>query len=142
MFITNIIWTVVFFYVYLKISRSLESCSYIKSRYRLQVKVTGIVDDLQGRTDFIFQEFLSTPTLLNTSQRGNFLNKNWNSTSSNSQLFVKVADAGSLENIQSKLDALAKEHTDEWNIKHNNSRKFVLQPLINKFTLIGWIIKF
>ena len=95
----------------------------------LNIKVTGIVENLEGRTDFIFQEFVSTPTALNTRIRGEFLEKNWNSTNSNSQLLVKLSDVADKDKVQTRLDVLATEHTDDWSIKHNNKRQFKLQPL-------------
>lgn len=95
----------------------------------LNIKVTGIVENLKGRTDFVFQEFISHPTLLNTRLREQFLEKNWNSTSSSSQLYVKVSEQADLDNIQVSFDAIAEAQRDDWSIKHNNKRQFKLQPL-------------
>lgn len=95
----------------------------------LNIKVTGVVESFKQRTDFIFQEFISSATLLNTRMRDQVLEKNWNSTSSGTQLFVKLNPSASKENIQARFDALAVEHWDEFSKKHQQSRKFVLQPL-------------
>ncbi len=95
----------------------------------LNITVTGIVENFEGRTDFIFEEFISHPTLLQTRLRGDFLNKNWNNTSDASQLFVKVSSNADLAALQNKLDELAKEHEDEDAKKYGEEQKFALQPL-------------
>jgi len=95
----------------------------------LNIKVTAIVEDFKERTDVVFKEFISSPTLLNTRVRGEFINKNWNSTSDVSQLFVKVNTAANFDNIQQEFDALATQHLDEYSRNHGQSRKFKLQPL-------------
>jgi len=46
----------------------------------LNVTVTAVVENFKARTDIVFEEFISSPTALNTRIRGEFLNKNWNST--------------------------------------------------------------
>jgi ABC-type antimicrobial peptide transport system permease subunit len=95
----------------------------------LQIKVTGIIENFKNRTDIVFEEFISTPTALNTRIRDEFLNKNWNSTTSNSQLYVKLSSAANLDQIEQKFDALVLKHRDDYSRKHNQVRKFVLQPL-------------
>ena len=95
----------------------------------LQIKVSGIVENLKGRTDFIFQEFISRPTVLNTRLRDDFINKNWNSTNSSSQLYLKVHSGTNLEQIRKELNDLAEKHLDEFSRKYNQSKEFVLQPL-------------
>jgi len=95
----------------------------------LQITVTGIVEDLPGRTDFIFQEFISSPTLLQTRLRNQFLEKNWNNTNSNSQLFVKVSEQADFTAIQNRFKDLAKEHQDEESKKYGEEQEFFLQPL-------------
>lgn len=95
----------------------------------LQITVTGIVENFKQRTDFVFEEFISKPTLLQTRLRGQILEKNWNNTNSDSQLFVKINANANLQTIQNTLDNLAKEHTDEDSKKYGEERKFALQPL-------------
>jgi len=97
----------------------------------LQIKVTAVVENFKERTDLVFEEFISSPTLLNTRARGEFMNKNWNSTNSNSQLFVKVSKNANFDKIQKEFDALAQEHLDEYSSNHGQSRKFKLQPLLD-----------
>lgn len=95
----------------------------------LNITVTAIVENLKGRTDFIFEEFISSPTLLQTPLREQFLEKNWNNTNSNSQLFVKVSNNADIAAVQSQFDALAEEHQDEESKKYGEERHFKLQPL-------------
>lgn len=95
----------------------------------LNVKVTAVVENFKKRTDFVFEEFISMPTVFSTRVRGEFRNKNWNSTSSVSQLYVKLNEVANKEKIQEKFDALTLEHWDDFSRKHGQERKFALQPL-------------
>lgn len=93
------------------------------------IAVTGVVENFKNRSDIVFQEIISHPTILQTNRRQDFINRPWNNTNSQSQLYVRVEDQASLKEIQSQLDALALEHRDEYDIKYNESRQFQLQPL-------------
>jgi len=95
----------------------------------LNVKVTGVVEDFKNRTDFVFQEFVSHPTLLQTRMRETLLEKNWNSTNSSSQLYLKVKPNADFDQIQKELDALTEANTDEESKRYGQSRQFTLQPL-------------
>lgn len=95
----------------------------------VNVKVTGVVENFKNRTDFVFQEFISHPTLLQTSLRQNILGKNWNNTNSNSQLYVKLNPNADKEAIISNLKAIATEHRSKEDIKYGEERMFKLQPL-------------
>ncbi|WP_298902471.1 ABC transporter permease [uncultured Psychroserpens sp.] len=95
----------------------------------LQITVTGIVENFKQRTDVVFEEFISRPTLLQTRLRQDVLNKNWNNTNSASQLFVKVSESANFETIQKRFDELTLEHRSEDAKKYNNTRTFELQPL-------------
>jgi ABC-type antimicrobial peptide transport system permease subunit len=95
----------------------------------VNVKVTGVVESFKQRTDFIFQEFVSTSTLANSNMRQMYLDKSWSSTSSNSQLYVKLNKAASKENIQARFDALATEHRDAYAKKYQQTTQYALQPL-------------
>tara|TARA_R110002126_G_scaffold277560_1_gene423485 strand:+ start:46002 stop:48446 length:2445 start_codon:yes stop_codon:yes gene_type:complete len=95
----------------------------------INAKVTGIVENFKNRTDIIFQEFISHPTLLQTRLRGNIIGKNWNNTNSNSQLFVKLNSNANITSIKSKLKEIAIEHKTKNDIKYGEERIFKLQPL-------------
>lgn len=109
----------------------------------LNIRVTGVVENLRGRTDFVFQEFISRPTLLQTRLRETILENNWNNTNSSSQLFVKVKTNANFEQLQADLDRLADENTDEEMKRYGQSRSFTLQPLTDihfneKYGVYDW----
>ncbi len=109
----------------------------------LNVTVTGIVENFKERTDFVFEEFIAKPLLLQTRLRDNFLNLNWNNTNDASQLFVKVASNADVSAIQNRLDNLAAEHQDEDSKKYGDEQKFALQPLSDihfneKYGIYDW----
>jgi len=95
----------------------------------INTTVTGIVGNFKERTDIIFQEFISHPTLLQTRLRRNILGKNWNNTNSSSQLFVKLTSNADIASINKRFKELATEHADEEDIKYKQERIFKLQPL-------------
>ncbi|WP_299364464.1 ABC transporter permease [Winogradskyella sp.] len=95
----------------------------------LNVKVTGVVENFNQRTDIVFEEFISHPTIMQTRMRDFMLENNWNSTNSDSQLYVKVKPNADLDQIQKDFDALAKANTDEESKRYGQSRQFTLQPL-------------
>ncbi len=95
----------------------------------INVTVSGIVEKFKTRTDIVFEEFISEPTLLQTRLREEFLEKNWNNTNSNAQLFVKIKEAADIKAIQKHFNDLAIEHTDEDAKKYGTKRQFTLQPL-------------
>jgi len=109
----------------------------------LNVTVTGIVENFKERTDFVFEEFIAKPLLLQTRLRENFLNLNWNNTNDASQLFVKVASNADVSTIQNRLDNLAAAHQDEDSKKYGDEQKFGLQPLSDihfneKYGIYDW----
>ncbi|WP_299903049.1 ABC transporter permease [uncultured Aquimarina sp.] len=95
----------------------------------IPITVSGVVENFTRRTDLVFQEFISRPTLLQTRLRENILEKNWNSTNSASQLYVKVNKNANLDQIQKDFDALAEAHIDEEVAQYGQTRQYVLQPL-------------
>ena len=95
----------------------------------LNITVTAIVENFKERTDIVFEEFISHQTVLQTWLRDQFIDKNWNNTNSNSQLFVKVNASSNLKAVQSHFDTLTKEHQDEDQKKYGEERHFKLQPL-------------
>ncbi|WP_299118914.1 FtsX-like permease family protein [uncultured Winogradskyella sp.] len=95
----------------------------------LNITVTGIVENFKERTDIVFEEFISHPTLFQTRLRENFLNKQWNNTNSNSQLFIKLKASSSMAAVENHLGDLAKEHQDEEAKKYGYEQLFTLQPL-------------
>lgn len=95
----------------------------------INATVTGIVENFKNRTDIVFQEFISHPTILQTRLRDNFQNKDWNNTNDKSQLFVKLTEHANMSAIQNRFKELAKEHQDEEAKKYGQEQVFKLQPL-------------
>ena len=95
----------------------------------LNITVTGIVENFKERTDFVFEEYISHSTLFQTRLSNQFLNKQWDNTNSNSQLFVKLKASSGLVAVQNHLRDLAKEHEDEEAKKYGYEQLFTLQPL-------------
>lgn len=109
----------------------------------INISVTGVVENFKQRSDFIFQEFISHSTILQTRLHEDFKEKNWNNTNSSSQLFVKVADVANPDLIQKEFDALAEKHLDAEMLEYGQSRQFVLQPLSDihfneKYGIYDW----
>jgi ABC-type antimicrobial peptide transport system permease subunit len=95
----------------------------------INATVTGIVESFKERTDIVFQEFISQPTILQTRLRDDFLNKDWNNTNDKSQLFIKLKENASISAVQNRLKVLANEHQDEEAKKYGQEQLFKLQPL-------------
>lgn len=95
----------------------------------INVAVTGIVENFKDRTDILFEEFISRPTLLQSRLRDYFLTKPWNNTNSDSQLYVKLNENADIEGLHQYLDKLAEENKDEYAIKYKQETQFRLQPL-------------
>lgn len=91
--------------------------------------VKGVVANLSGRTDLVFQEFVSLETAKQTEDGEQIFTDSWGNTNSASQLFVKITDKTALPSINRQLKKLAVQHTDEYRIKFGQTRDFVLQPL-------------
>ncbi|MAZ27623.1 MAG: cell division protein FtsX [Cytophagaceae bacterium] len=94
----------------------------------LSFNVTGVVANLEGRTDLIFNEFISQKSAINLDLGINLKNPNWEGTNSNSQLFIKVAENASIATIQKQLDKIALDNESSFDKQYNNKRTFRLQP--------------
>lgn len=92
-------------------------------------KITGIVADFKERTDFSFQEFISVQTASQSYMKDQVTDDNWDNTSSSTQLFIKLSDKNALVNVQTQLDALAKERQSDYAEKYSSFRTFHLQAL-------------
>ncbi len=95
----------------------------------INTKVTGIVENFEGRTDIVFQEFISHPTILQTRLRRDILGKNWNNTNSSSQLYVKLNANADKVSIEKRFKEIAAEQATEEDIKYGEERAFKLQAL-------------
>ncbi|WP_127136415.1 FtsX-like permease family protein [Flagellimonas oceanensis] len=95
----------------------------------INVKVTGVVADFEKNTDLKFNEFMSLSSAKMFNGKDIATNDRWNGTSSGDQLFLRVKDESSVAGIQSRLDALAKEHKNPATWAANDERLFQLQAL-------------
>ena len=95
-------------------------------------RVSGVVQDLdkQGNTDFSFKEFISLATILNSQGlRNHFYWESWGSTTSDQQLFVRLAKGTKAAAVNARLHALAEEHLGDDERKNHYSWNYSLQPL-------------
>ncbi|MCZ6693951.1 MAG: ABC transporter permease, partial [Bacteroidetes bacterium] len=98
-------------------------------RDSLEVTVTGILKDPVAQTDFNFTDFISYATIESSWLKTIFFPDYWQSTSSNSQIFIKMAEEIPLSNLESQMPLLANEfnnHADEGN---SLVVEYKLQPL-------------
>jgi len=92
----------------------------------IPTKVTGVVADFKGNSDFTFTEFISIATILNKeSFRNEFHVDNWENVTSSSQLFIKI-DPNDFQEAEKTLLAIRDkyiEQEDDW------KTDFSLEPL-------------
>jgi predicted permease len=93
----------------------------------ITVSVSGIVEDWQQRTDFIFKDFISFATLHKCKWSDNVGFDSWGNTNSSSQMLVKLNPNTTPKQIESKLPALLRKYVKEK--QDAEGRKFLLQPL-------------
>lgn len=86
--------------------------------------ITGLVKPLNGNTDFTFQVFISLPTLKTPADL-----LDWNSTSSASQLLVKLDQSQNVKTIEYRLKLLFVKNAPPDPYNKLLVPPFVLQPL-------------
>jgi putative ABC transport system permease protein len=94
----------------------------------LEVRVSGIVKDLSGPTDLIFNDFISFSTIQHSWLKKTIDVENWGNTSSSSQVFIQLSPGTTPQKIKAQLQAAEKKYVDfnkgiAWRIG------FHLQPL-------------
>ncbi|QMU26730.1 ABC transporter permease [Adhaeribacter radiodurans] len=104
-----------------------KTLSYLDGRDTLTVTVSGVVKDWQQNTDFHFTEFISLATARNLKWQDNLQLKNWDGTSSSSQLIVKLAPGIKPTQVEKQMPALFYRHAEK--NEFNAKRVFLLQPL-------------
>lgn len=92
-------------------------------------KVTGIVANFEERTDLVFEEFISLKTADNSDMTNLLQYAGWGSTSSASQLFVRIANNTKVTTIQTELDKIAEAQASPEEKSYGQTRKFNLQQL-------------
>ncbi|WP_430429271.1 ABC transporter permease [Maribacter litoralis] len=96
----------------------------------IQATVSGVIAGFNNRTDIVFEEFISLKTAA-TQDMTNAINEaGWDNTNSASQLFIKLAENTSVDNVQKTLTQIADDHNEPENSHFGGSKsKFNLQPL-------------
>lgn len=89
--------------------------------------ITGIVKNLDGNTDFEFDEFISYSTLERTGFKNNLAWGQWGSVNSSNQLLIKLTKGVIDSNITSSFQKLFDRNNKDAYLDN----KFVLQPLSN-----------
>ena len=95
----------------------------------IPLRVTGVVANFDKRTDLIFEEFISLKSASNFEIESMIDNPEWGSTTSASQLFVKLEYNVLPTTLQSELLKISKEHEDKESASFGQKRKFYMQPL-------------
>lgn len=100
----------------------------------LKMTVSGIVADIKENTDLTFHDFISLPTIDHLQVQptggdldGGYHEDSWGSTSSYNQLFIKLKDQSSAQQIEAQLNAMIVRNNKD--INAGETHKFVLQPL-------------
>ena len=95
----------------------------------IQTIVKGVVANFTGRTDFVFEEFVSKKTAAFTTEKGQILSDNWDSTNSSSQVYIKIAANTSIKNIQKQLDVISVKYQDKETAEFGQKQTYGIQPL-------------
>ena len=95
----------------------------------LRLFVTGVVRDLDERTDFTAREFISYSTIEKTQLQGNFMMNVWHDWMAYSKLYVKLSSGKDAGDIESQLNVMLQKCNENAAKDENNSMVFRLQPL-------------
>lgn len=95
----------------------------------LTATVSGVVKDLNEHTAFTAVEFISFPTIAQTSLQNDFMMNVWNDWMAYSQLYIKISKGNSRERTETQLKELLKKYNKGANKDANNTMAFHLQPL-------------
>ncbi|NML35952.1 FtsX-like permease family protein [Chitinophaga sp. G-6-1-13] len=91
----------------------------------IRATVTGVVRELSYNTDFWFREMISMPTLQSNSYfKGIYLDRDWQSISSSTQLFVKLLSSSRPQEVTATLMKYMAEHNTK-----DSRTALSLQPL-------------
>ncbi|APS40269.1 ABC transporter permease [Salegentibacter sp. T436] len=94
-----------------------------------QADISGIVSGFSQNSDLIFDEFISLPTALQSEMKSAVTNESWNSSNSNSQMFVLLNKNTKIADLQARLDKLAIENEHKELVKDGHHTRYALQPL-------------
>jgi len=93
----------------------------------IKTAVAGIVETIKQNTDFTFHDFISYSTnAANATIKDQLQLANWGSTTSQSQLFVKLSAKTNIVHVEKQMTALLNKNFKE---EKGNTGGFSLQPL-------------
>ena len=96
----------------------------------LTTTVSGIVEALKDNNDFTFHDFISYASITsNKALQDEIRSTNWGSTTSASQLFIKLSPNTTVAHIEKQLNELLKKNNPPKPSDKGNTRNFTLQPL-------------
>ncbi len=76
----------------------------------LTVTVTGVVKDLDERTSFTADEFISLPTIAKTSLQNNFMMNVWDDWMAYSSLYVMLQKGATIQKVEAQMAGLLKKY--------------------------------
>jgi len=95
----------------------------------LKTTVTGIVQSIKENTDFKFQDFISFSTIYSAnSLKDQVQPAEWGSTTSASQLFVRLMPKANPTAVEKQVNALLKKNKPPRPEDKGNTEEFKLQP--------------
>ncbi len=96
----------------------------------IKTTVSGIVEPLKEHTDFNYHDFISYISgTTNHFLKDYFQVTQWSSTSSSSQLFIKLSPTASAVQVEKQLNVMLKKHNPPKPENKGNTQAFHLQPL-------------
>src|SRR5690606_469208 len=95
----------------------------------LRLFVTGVVRDLDERTDFTAREFISYATIEKTQLRDRFMMNVWHDWMAYSKLYLKVSSGKDAGDVESQLNTLLRKYNANAAKDEGNFITFRLQPL-------------
>ncbi|SDD21393.1 ABC-type antimicrobial peptide transport system, permease component [Mucilaginibacter pineti] len=96
----------------------------------IKTTVTGIVQNFTKSSDLTFHDFISYSTGVNNATLKDWLGlTQWGSTTSASQLFVKLNGKASAANVEKQLNLMFERHNPKKPEDKGNASSFHLQPL-------------
>ncbi len=79
----------------------------------IKVTVSGIVKNITEVTDFVFEEFISSATIVNTGLKNRWNWEEWGSINSSSQMFVKLKKGTQPAQIEKQLAGMRNKYREK-----------------------------
>ncbi|MBC7901874.1 MAG: ABC transporter permease, partial [Gemmatimonadaceae bacterium] len=95
----------------------------------LRTTVVGVVADLNEKTVFNGEEFISIATISETALQKNFMMNVWDDWMAYAQLYVRIDDGKKVSEIESQIQSMYKKYTKANTSDFIKAIKFRLQPL-------------